>query len=329
MNMNQDLEESTEAAREAVSLVTEKLDIWYQGLVSNLPNIVVALSILAAFWLLSRLSRRLVSRVLGRLSVARSVAKLLSTLMSIAVLIGGLFVALSVLHLDKTVTSLLAGAGVLGIVLGFAFQDIAADLLAGILLAVRKPFVHGDLIETNGSFGAVRDVNLRTTILNTPQGQIVLIPNREVFTNKVINYTHLGHRRVDLPVGVSYAEDLEQVREVAVAAISEVSSRNPKHETELLFDAFGDSSINLTVRFWIDFHHQVDYRKARSEAIVRIHQAFGREGISIPFPIRTLDFGITGGEPLSAMLAATEPPLQRPDAPSSSASSSSASSPPE
>jgi small-conductance mechanosensitive channel len=145
---------------------------------------------------------------------------------------------------------------------------------------------------------------MRSTVLRTPQGQIVRIPNKNVFENKLVNYSESGERRVDLEVGVSYGEDLEHVRKVAIAAIETVAERQAEREIELVYTGFGGSSIDFVVRFWIDFSRQIEFLTARDRAIVAIHQAFNAEGISIPFPIRTLDFGIKGGGPLREELTA-------------------------
>jgi Small-conductance mechanosensitive channel len=200
------------------------------------------------------------------------------------------------------VTSLLAGAGIVGLALGFAFQDIAANFMAGIYLSVRRPFRRGHIVETQDYFGTVHEVNLRWTEIYSQQGQLVLIPNKHVFENPIMNYSALGRRRVDLKVGVSYGEDLARVKEVAVQAIEGVSTRLPERPVDLYFEEFGESSIDLVVRFWVNFSKQPDYLEARSEAIQRLKTAFDQAGIVIPYPVRTLDFGVKGGERLTEVL---------------------------
>lgn len=139
--------------------------------------------------------------------------------------------------------------------------------------------------------------------MRTPQGQLVLIPNKEVFANVLTNYSDLGKRRVDLAVGVSYADDLEKVRTAAVEAIESITKRDRGRPVELFYDSFGDSAINFSVRFWIDFADNRDYVDARSEAVMRIKRAFDAAGITIPFPIRTLDFSPIGGRTLEHSMA--------------------------
>jgi len=175
--------------------------------------------------------------------------------------------------------------------------------MAGIYLSIEHPFRVGHLIESKDILGVVRRVHLRWTEIRAPEGQVILVPNKQVFENPITNYSTLGQRRVDLKAGVSYGDDLEKVRRVALQAIEAVSTRKPESEVELFFQELGESSINLVVRFWIDFAaRQSDYLQARSEAIMRLKRAFDENGITLPFPTRTLDFAVKGGESLSEAL---------------------------
>ncbi len=150
--------------------------------------------------------------------------------------------------------------------------------------------------------GTVDTVNLRATIVRTFQGQVVRIPNAEVFKNPLVNYSESGRRRVDIPVGVAYGDDLERARRVAIEAVEGVPGRDPARDVMCVYTEFGDSSINFLIAFWIRTGAQADYLTARSEAIVRIKAAFDGNDITIPFPIRTLDFGVVGGRPLAEEL---------------------------
>jgi len=288
--------------QETLADLTGKLEGWVEAAVLKLPNLFVAVLIFVVAWIGAKLVRRLLGRALDRTGAPQQIRNLLVTVVGVAVVAAGLFIALGVLELDKTVASLLAGAGILGLALGFAFQDIAANFIAGIYFALRRPFRTGDVVETNDFFGTVERVDLRSLVLRRPAGQLVMIPNKSVFENPLVNYSTLRARRVDLAVGASYGDDLERVREVAIRAVEGVEGRDPERRVELFYEAFGDSSIDFLVRFWVPYRKQSDYLAARSEAIVRIHRAFDEAGLTIPFPIRTLDFGIVGGETLAEAL---------------------------
>ncbi|HWM93782.1 MAG TPA: mechanosensitive ion channel [Thermoanaerobaculia bacterium] len=283
-------------------LLARKMAVWGRAFILALPNFLLAILTVVVFWLLARGARNVVRRLLHRVSHSEQVTYLLAQVVYIAVLTAGTFIALGILGLQKTVASLLAGAGIVGLALGFAFQDIAANLMAGVYLSVRRPFRRGHLIKTQDFFGIVMEVNLRWTEILTQQGQLVLIPNKQVFENPIMNYTIRGSRRVDISLGVSYGDDPEKAKQVAMEAVAAVPSRLPDREVELFYEEFGESSIDFVVRFWINFEKQKDYLEARSDAILRIKTAFDAAGITIPYPIRTLDFAAKGGETLSEVL---------------------------
>jgi small-conductance mechanosensitive channel len=287
---------------EPVSLVSEKLEGWVSGFIAMLPNLAVAILILIAFFFLAKLIRQGTSKLFGHFSKNSAVVGLFNTIVYIAIVAIGLFIALEVLDLSKAVTTLLAGVGIIGLALGFAFQDIAANFISGILIAFRQPFKVGDIIENEGHLGTVTDINLRITTINTFQGLEVLIPNKQLFQNVVTNYTRTQDRRVDLDVGVSYGDDLRKVKKITLEAVSSIDSIDKNREVTLFFKEFGDSSINFSVRFWAKSPRQPDYLLALSDAIIAIQEAYNKHDIMIPFPIRTLDFGIKGGEKLSEMV---------------------------
>ncbi|HET9212859.1 MAG TPA: mechanosensitive ion channel family protein [Thermoanaerobaculia bacterium] len=287
----------------AWSLLAAKVTGWVRDFILLLPNLAVAVAVLVGFWLLAKLARNLLHRLLRRVSHSEQVNRVLGQAVFLALVAAGLFISLGILGLQKTVASLLAGAGIIGLALGFAFQDIAANFMAGIYLSIEHPFRAGHLIQSKDIQGVVKRVRLRWTEIRSPQGQIILVPNKQIFENPITNFSAAGQRRVDVKAGVSYGDDLEKVRRVALQALEQVPSRKPDTEVELFFEDLSDSSINLVARFWIDFtSKQSDYLRAKSEAIERLKKAFDQNGITIPFPIRTLDFAVKGGESLSQTL---------------------------
>lgn len=285
----------------AYDLVVGKLETWLSTAIEMLPNLVLALLILVVFYLLGRLLKNFARKLLEKATTNKTVIDLAETVMSVMIIGIGIFFALSILNLDGTVTSLLAGAGIIGLALGFAFQDIAANFISGTLLSIRHPFGIGDIIKSNDYYGTVQKLNLRNTIIKTPQGQIVYIPNKVVYENPFTNYTKNYERRIDLSCGISYGDDLEKVKKVATDAISSLENRNQNKDVEFFFTEFGDSSINFVVRFWVDFTKNPDFWAPQSDAIIALKKAFDENDIMIPFPIRTLDFGIRGGEKLDTM----------------------------
>lgn len=294
-----------ETLQQTFTLVTDKLVEWGESLALMLPNLAVAVLVLVAFYWLSRGTTALLKRGLGRVMDNVQVVELLATIARVAVMAAGLVVALGILDLDKTVTSLLAGVGVVGLALGFAFQDLAANFMSGIIMAVRHQFATGDQVEVMGHFGRIEAVDLRSTTLRAPTGQKVILPNRKVLDDAIVNFTADSKRRVDLQVGVAYGDDLPLVERVTREALESVEGRTPGKVVEVYFEGFGGSSIDLVGRFWIPSGERSDFMKARSEAIKAVKAAFDAHDITIPFPIRTLDFGVVGGVPLDEMLPDT------------------------
>lgn len=289
----------------AIEILSGKLSSWLEALTALLPNMVVAVFVLVVSYIVARMLKMAVNRLMARFSAKEAINSLFTTLVYLTTLAIGLMVALNVLHLEQTVTSLLAGAGIIGLALGFAFQDIAANFISGVLIAFRKPIQLGDIIETKSFMGTVEKIDLRVTMLRTFQGLHVIIPNKDVFQSPVTNYTKTSDRRIDLEVGVSYADDLEKVKKVAIEAVSELPYLLPNKEVELHYTAFGDSSINFKLMIWVHYPDEPGYLKAQSDAIIAVKKAFDANDITIPFPIRTMDFGIKGGKTLSEMTVNT------------------------
>ncbi len=282
-------------------IIGQKFANWGGEFVEIFPYLAVAVIIFIFFIFIAKISKKITIKVLNKLSISKAVSQLISNFILVNVFLGGIIIALSVMKLDKTVTSLLAGAGIIGLALGIAFQDLVTNIISGVLIAIRKPFNIGDFIETNGIFGNVLDIRLRTTEIHNLNGQIVYIPSREVLRLPVINYSRVGKRRIVIDVGISYKEDLNRVKEITLNAIKTIPELLPEEQVEFYYKEFGESSINFMVRFWIKFKLQRDYRKAVSDSIICIKSAFDDNGITIPFPIRTLDFDskqiekVTGG----------------------------------
>ncbi|UYZ58358.1 mechanosensitive ion channel family protein [Hymenobacter latericus] len=268
----------------ALDLLYNKLLVWFRQLVVMLPNLLIAALLLALTFLVARLVQRATQRLLPRFSASATLNSLTGTLAYMATLLVGVFFVLEVLNLQKTVTSLLAGVGILGLALGFAFQDIAANFISGIIIALQRPFNVGDVVESNTFFGYVERISLRTTDIRQTTGELVRVPNRKVFENPLINFTENTMRRIDLDCIVAYGSNLRQVQTVVREAVATVPHVIEGRPIEVMFSSFADRGITFEVRFWVPYRRQVDYIGARSEAILRINEAFNAHRIEIPLP---------------------------------------------
>ena len=283
----------------AYELIRDKLTLWLKEIIRLLPNIALAALILVLGFFIAQWLKNLTGKVSKKIIHNETLRNLLTSLVYIFLLGITIFITLSVLKLDKAVTSILAGAGIIGLALAFAFQDIASNFMSGIFLSLRRPLHIGDVVQIKDFMGKITQINLRDTVLRTFQGQMVIIPNKEVLQNPIENFSLLGKRRMDLTVGVSYGEDLQKVKDITLRAVQGIEGLTKEDEITFFYKEFGDSSINFDIRLWVHTPEQPDYLQVRSEAVMRIKKAYDENNITIPFPIRTLDFGIKGGTPLS------------------------------
>lgn len=288
-------------------LIYEKLDTWLEASIKLLPNFIVALAIALFSAFVARLASQALRKVLHATIESRQIASLLVSIFKVIILTVGLFIALDFLGLSGTVKSLLAGAGIVGLAIGFAFQDMTENFIAGVAMGIRKPFKIDDVIEAEGVFGNVKAINLRNTLVETFFGQLEVIPNKILFRNIVTNYSVNGVRRIEVPVGISYADDPKKAAKVIVEKINTFDFVIRKDETAVFAEGFGDSSVNLLLWFWIDYPGESGFMVARHEAVIAVKESLAEADILIPFPIRTLDFAAKGGETLDVMLNKSKP----------------------
>jgi small conductance mechanosensitive channel len=278
-------------AGKAFQLLNSKVDGWIRHFVILIPNMLLAAIVLVCGILVSRWIRNLAEGIFRKITPNGVLVNLFSSTIYILTLGLTIFSVLDILELDKTVTSILAGAGIMTLALAFAFQDIAANVISGIFISFRRPLNIGDIVKIKDYMGLVTGINLRDTVIRTFQGQLVIMPNKDVFQSAIENYSMLGKRRLDLRVGISYSEDLELVKKVTLEAVERIKGLSKDDKTTMFYEEFSDSSIRYVLRIWVASVEQPDYLEVGSQAIMRIMEAYRKNHISIPFPIRTLDFG--------------------------------------
>ena len=303
----------------AISPVIKKLNSWGVGAIKMLPNLVVAIIVLAIFWLAGVVVARLVNRMSLRFTPYTHIARLMAGLSRLAVVAIGIILALSALSLDKAVASMLAGVGIVGIALGFASKDIAGDYMAGLIIHFSHPFRSGHLIKTGDFFGYVDALEMRVTHCRTQQGQRVIIPNRKILEKEIFNYTTLGMRRADLQIAISWDEDLPRVEELSVKAVESLEEpwRNPDRQVEFFYEKFDGTNMNFSLRFWTQPEQQI-YLKATSEALKAVSKAFKENGVEMVSSTIVLDFGMPGVHSLRRQLEGVRlglpPPGEEPEA---------------
>lgn len=242
--------------------------------------VILVVSLWAAAWL-----ARIVRNLLERRNTDHELVVLLGNLTRWGTI--GLGVTMALQQVGFNVTAFLAGLGALGFAAGFAVQDVSKNFVAGVLLLLQQPFNLGEAIEVNGFSGTVEEINLRATALRTFDGRLVYIPNADVYTSAIVNFSRAGARRVEVGVGVAYGTDLEKAKRVALEAVQAVEGVKEDPAPNIIFHTFNDASVDMTIYFWVDLG-VTDIFRAKDAAVRAIHSAFAREGIEIPYPIHTV-----------------------------------------
>lgn len=257
------------------------------GLVEWLPQLAAAFIIVVAFALGSRLSRKALRPALRKSGMHATLIELLvNKIYHYALMTVGLVMALD--QLGVNVAAALAGLGVAGIAVGFAAQDTLSNIISGIMIFLDRPFLVDDWVTTGDQYGQVANITLRTTRIRTNQNTYVVIPNRMIIDQVLINHSKEGELRVDVPVGIAYKEDIDRAREVLMQAIASIEHRSARRESDVVVEALGDSSVNLLVRVWIDDgQHERPVHYAVVEASKK---ALDEADIEIPFPHLQLFF---------------------------------------
>ncbi|MGB7873165.1 MAG: mechanosensitive ion channel [Anaerolineales bacterium] len=252
--------------------------------VASLPNVLTAILIFVASLYVAKLLSNLLKQVLLKREADREVTMLLGKITRWSIIVAGIITALQRFF---DVTAFLTGLGILGFTIGFALQNIMQNFVSGIILLIEQPFDVGDAVELNSYGGAILSINLRTTEMRTFEGLIVMIPNADVLSNTITNYTRAARRRIELPVGVSYGSDPAVTRQTVLEAIKNIPGFLGDPEPMVVFHTFGGSSVDMSAYFWIDTSKTNPFA-AKDAALELIKGALEKKGIEIPFPITTV-----------------------------------------
>ncbi|MEZ5943564.1 MAG: mechanosensitive ion channel [Planctomycetaceae bacterium] len=229
------------------------------------------------------------------LMIVRFASNVLNALMTTIIIIG----ALQTLGVDMTsMTAVIAAAG---FAVGLALQGSLSNFASGILLVVFKPFRVGDRINTGGTMGKVEEIHLFTTILRTPDNAQIIIPNGQVTSGVITNYSAFHQRRIDLVVGCGYADDLLAVKKFLIELLQEHPKVLADPEPLVAVAELADSSVNFNVRPWVA---TADYAIVRSELLEAIKLGFDKQGFTIPFPSQ--DLYVQTPPPALTVTAATQ-----------------------
>lgn len=222
--------------------------------VSRLPGIIAALIVFLFFVFIGYAVNRIIKgRIIKRLK-AKIVASFVAEIIKWVFISIGFLIALHMMGFGGIASSLLAGAGVSAIILGFAFKDIAENFLAGMILAINRPFKAGDIIQVDSFKGPVVDIDMRTTHIRSADGRDIYIPNSIVIKSVFTNYTKDGFLRLEFMVGLDQNDDLEKAR---VLILNHLKSQNrilKDPESNVIVEELGVNTVDMKVFFWIDLY---------------------------------------------------------------------------
>lgn len=286
------------------------LSLLGRDFIQSLPLLIFGLFIMClsagACWLAKRYAQLfLQNRV--RPKLLRSV---LSWVVGAFVFLLGTYIVLRVSGLTQLALTIIGGTGLVGLVVGIAFRDIVEGFLASIFLSMQRPFETGDLIEIVGVVGYVHQLNIRTTVLMTLDGNLAQVPNALVYKSTLCNFTSSPNRRESFIIGIGYDDSIDEAQEAARRVLMNHPAVLKDPEPWVLADDLGKATVNLKVYFWLNGHEH-SWLKVRSSVIRLVKRAFQQQGITMPDEAREVIF--PSGVPVT-LLDAKQEKLQEPEA---------------
>ena len=253
-----------------------------------LPNIAFGIVVFGVFAVAAWLLGKLVRSLLARAGQPPGVRLVLSRLTTWVVLALGLSVAVTVVFPALNAASLFGALGLTSVAIGFAFKDIFQNLLAGLLILLTRPFTIGDQIVSGDSEGTVEDILVRATLLKTYDGRRIVIPNSELYTNRVVVNTAFPQRRLAASVGIGNDEDIPTAKAVILDAVGGLEGVLGEPAPQVVVTELGDFSVLLEVRWWISPPARHEAVVATSRVLEAVKAALDERGIEMPYPIQQL-----------------------------------------
>ena len=290
-------------------------DLW-RKFVASLPRLLAGLVIMVLVALFATRASKAISGPIVRKLSSELLRTVIEKLIVIAVWLAGIYIFLRVSGLTQIAVTVVGGTGVLGLVLGFAFRDIAENFLASVLISLQRPFRYGDTIEVDGHLGVVQRVTPRGTILMDFEGNYIQIANAQVYKSTIKNFTANPNVRQDFVVGVGYDAGVAHAQEVAMGIIAGHSAVLEDPKPMVLVEELASATVNLRIYFWVNGakHSKVKVRSALMRMILR---ALEEEGVSMPDDAREVIFPdgvpvrMLEGEERALTTAGDDPTVER------------------
>ena len=263
-----------------------------EDLLARLPEIAIGLLVFVLFWIGAGLVRKAIRNVNARVGRQQNVGLVLGRLAQGVVILMGLLIGLVIAIPGFQPGQLIQILGLSTVAIGFAFQDIFKNFLAGILILLSQPFRIGDQIVAQGGKyeGTVEEIQTRATYLKTYDGRRVVIPNADLFSDSVIVNTAFDKRRLEYDFGIGYGDDIETARRIVLETLAGIEGVLAEPPPEALLLKLGDFSVNLRARWWTGSPRQADTLATKDKVITQVTKALLANGIDLPFPTQQILF---------------------------------------
>lgn len=266
-------------------------------MIEQLPGIgigvlIVVLGVLIANWLGRFASRRISAKTHDPL-----MSRFLGKAIKYVLIVFAIMIALRASGLGGIATAILTAAGASALIFGFAFKDIGENFIAGIILAFNRPFDINDTVEIGGNFGKIKNLEFRYTKIKTFDGKDIYIPNSDVLTKPVTNYTEDGFFRWDFIVGIAYEDNIEAAKKTILEALKKEPNviEDAEHDNFVVEEQLATSTVNLKVYFWVDTK---DFRRmaliTKGNVLRNVKEALEKDGFYLPADIQEIK--LYGGE---------------------------------
>jgi len=242
-------------------------------------SLLLALVILIIGRQLVKLVLRLITVALEKSNVEDTVRIFVTNLLNTLLMILVFIAAINQLGIETT--SIIAVLGAAGLAIGLALQGSLSNFAAGILIVIYRPYKVGDYIEAGNHAGTVKDIQIFSTVLKTPDNKIVVVPNGSIMNGSIVNYSDQDTRRVDLIISCSYEDDIDKVRSVLEGILKKEKRILKDPKPQIAVAELADSSVNFIFRPWVK---RTDYLPVYYSLLEEVKKRFDKEGISIPYP---------------------------------------------
>jgi len=275
------VDEITEKIDIDLGLAVERVDSWIDGAIKLLPNIISALIIFIIFIFIAKLINFLVRKYFSRKDKS-NLGEVLGGFVKWAIFVLGFLLSATIVTPSLKPGDLIAGLGVSSVAIGFAFKDILQNWLAGLLILFRQPFQVNDQVEVSGYEGTVKKIETRATLIKTFDGDRVVIPNSQIYTNAIKVKTAYRFRRSEYDIGIGYGDDLQKASKIISSILDKVVDIVKEPVPEVLVWDLAASWVTIRARWWTN-SKKTNLAKVRSEVITKIKLAFDDAKIDMPY----------------------------------------------